>query len=779
MRRVLGRPRGIAADLALLIGAVLLPFLLLNGFFSYRSIQDERATIEATALREAQATALRLDELVAETRSLLTVLARTPVLHDDDPLTTRAFLLDLEARFSSYDGFLAADAAGNVYVSTGGSGGASDALIDQAFFQAVIREDRLLVSDVLLSPGAGEARVVIAMPVLPLDGRGTPIGAVGAVLDLRRLQQWFDNRPYPAGTLVMFIDSQGRVVGHNLDAERWVGQPLSAMPHIRTVLAERAGIGQGVDIDGVVRLHGFTTTEETSWHILVGVPTTTVDATVRRQVRLLGLWLGLATLATLAIALIAGREIIRPLRILTADAYRIADGDLDHRTTLARPSAAGAAEVQRLGLALNGMADELVASIAGHRAAQERMELAVAQVGHAMTSTTEPAAALTPLVEAAVALAQADAGLLLGIDDAEPILASAGLPLPTALPPPITPAGSDDDCDGTVERAAAALGMRQRLAVPVRVRGETLGTLVVLRAGATRFAEGEARLLRIFADQAAAAVEQSRLRAAVAQTAALRELQRLQAEFLTTASHELRAPVTGIKGYAELLLREDLPLDPTTRRECLTGINRLADRLAAQVRAFFDAMRAGDRRLTVRREPVDLHGVAASALHSFANRSELHQFALLGPPDLPKALADPERIEDVLINLLDNAVKYSPEGGAIELTVAARHPEGTEEVANPGATAQILVTVRDRGIGIAPQEQERVFERFYRLDRLTTRRAGGMGLGLYLCRAYIEGMGGRIWVESRLGEGSIFRFTLPLAPAPQARPVITTEVATP
>ncbi|HEU5422655.1 MAG TPA: ATP-binding protein, partial [Nitrolancea sp.] len=137
-------------------------------------------------------------------------------------------------------------------------------------------------------------------------------------------------------------------------------------------------------------------------------------------------------------------------------------------------------------------------------------------------------------------------------------------------------------------------------------------------------------------------------------------------------------------------------------------------------------------------------------------------------------LADAERVEDVLTNLLDNAVKYSPAGGAIEVTIDAP-PGGPDADTVPS----LHVSVHDCGLGIPPEEHERIFERFYRLDRLMVERAGGAGLGLYLCRSYIEGMGGRIWVESRPGHGSTFRFTLPTAPgddSPPSRPV--PEVAT-
>ncbi|HET8631893.1 MAG TPA: ATP-binding protein, partial [Thermomicrobiales bacterium] len=166
-----------------------------------------------------------------------------------------------------------------------------------------------------------------------------------------------------------------------------------------------------------------------------------------------------------------------------------------------------------------------------------------------------------------------------------------------------------------------------------------------------------------------------------------------------------------------------------------------------------------------RPEPVDLGALAASVVHSFAARVSTHGFRLDVAPDLPAAFADPARAEDVLTNLLDNAVKYAPEGGTVTVGLAA------------AGEGMLELTVRDAGIGIPPDEQERIFERFYRLDRSPTRQAGGAGLGLYLCRAYVNGMGGRIWVESRPGAGSAFHVALPAAPAEATVPPAAREVA--
>ncbi len=777
--------RGIVTDLVLLIAAALLPAILLSAYFSYRSVQAERAAIYATALRQARDTAHRADELIGETRALLDGLAQTPTLRGGDPEQIRALLRDVKGGFAYYDDLFAIDPAGRITAAANGLAGEDATAADRAFLQRVAQGNGATVSEVLLSPSSGRPVVVIGKPVRAGDRGGPPIGAVVATVDLIRLQEWLDNRTLPPRTTITVVDNQqGRVLARSLEPERWIGRTIADVPVVRAAIEQDEGIVEGANVDGIARLNGYATAGEVPWTVLVGIPRDTVYAPLERESRLLAARLALAALATIVLAVVGVRRIIRPLRRLTAGADAIAGGDLAHRVAVERHD-----EVGRLGLAVNHMADELVGSIAALRRAQERLEGAVAQVGRGLTSATEASAVLTPLVDAAAALTRADAGLLVFADTPAPVVSGHLPPLPPGLPEALF-----RDCeeglaeDGVVNRprptavarpTLQALGMRECLAVAVRAHGEGLGTLLVFRRAPHPFSEGDERLLRTFADQAAVAIEQTRLRAEASQAAALRELHRLQAEFITTASHELRAPIAAIRGYAEMLLRDDLHLDEAMRRRCLGGIQRQAERLGGQVRAFFDAVRAGEGRLVMRREPVDLAEIAAAVVDGFAASAGLHEFRLRAAPDLPPALADPERVEDVFTNLLDNAVKYSPEGGRIEVTIEVpREPENAAS-GGGGEGAALAVAVRDEGIGIPAEEQGRIFERFYRLDRLISRHAGGAGLGLYLCRAYIEGMGGRLRVESRPGAGSVFRFTLPVAPvAPgDVAPAAPEEVA--
>jgi PAS domain S-box-containing protein len=224
-----------------------------------------------------------------------------------------------------------------------------------------------------------------------------------------------------------------------------------------------------------------------------------------------------------------------------------------------------------------------------------------------------------------------------------------------------------------------------------------------------------------------------------------------QNTFISVISHELKTPVSIIKGYAETLGREDANWDRATLRDGLGVIGEEADRLARQIVDLLEVSRlqADAMRLDLTEWP--LGPLAAQVIERFAAQTGAQfQFELRIPDELPAVLADHERTRSVLENLISNALKYSPEGGVIR--VAAR-----------ASGDYAIVSVNDSGIGIPREEQDRVFERFYRVDNRLRREAQGAGLGLFLSKAIVEAQGGRIWVESQPGRGARFSFTLPLA----------------
>jgi len=235
------------------------------------------------------------------------------------------------------------------------------------------------------------------------------------------------------------------------------------------------------------------------------------------------------------------------------------------------------------------------------------------------------------------------------------------------------------------------------------------------------------------------------------------EAERMRTALVSTVSHELRSPLTAIKGYVDSLL-DGGPWDEATQREFLEIIAVSAEKLAVLVDNLLDAAKLEAGVLRMEMEPVRVERIAQQVLDHRRRLAPSHDLRLEVDGDLPLAEADPVRLEQVLANLVDNAIKYSPQGGAITVRVSAGD--------------RITVRVSDEGIGITPEEAERLFERFYRVDNGLARSTKGVGLGLYICKSLIEGHGGRIWVESNPGRGSTFAFILP-------RPAASERVALP
>jgi two-component system, OmpR family, sensor histidine kinase VicK len=230
-----------------------------------------------------------------------------------------------------------------------------------------------------------------------------------------------------------------------------------------------------------------------------------------------------------------------------------------------------------------------------------------------------------------------------------------------------------------------------------------------------------------------------------------RALDRLRSDFVATASHELRTPLTSISGAARTLVRHRNSLTPDRHEAFLQMIVTESDRLADIVDQILLASRIEAGQIEVTPEQVDAFEVARSVVDAVAlHAPDRVRLFLDADNGLQPVDCDPDRLRQVLRNLLDNAIKYSPGGGDVRVSL---EPNGSA----------MRFAVHDEGIGFEPAQADAIFERFRRLDPNLARGIGGTGLGLYICRELVERMGGRIWAESRPGEGSTFYFELPLA----------------
>jgi two-component system, OmpR family, sensor histidine kinase KdpD len=286
------------------------------------------------------------------------------------------------------------------------------------------------------------------------------------------------------------------------------------------------------------------------------------------------------------------------------------------------------------------------------------------------------------------------------------------------------------------------------LYVPLRGAQGRIGVLGVRPSRPERLEDPQQRtLLDVFAAQIASALERSQL-AEQAQRAQVQvEAERLRSSLLSSVSHDLRTPLSVIAGAASALLQSDPPLDAEARRDLAETIQEEGLRLNRLVRNLLDMTRLASGAVKVAKEWQPIEGVVGAALDRLEDALRGRKVTVRVPPELPPVPIDDLLVEQVLINLLENAVKYTPVGSPIDIAVKLDH-------------GGLLVEVADRGPGIPDDQADRVFEKFYRLPRDGT--GGGAGLGLAICRGIVEAHGGRIWAAPREGGGAVFRFTLPV-----------------
>lgn len=478
--------------------------------------------------------------------------------------------------------------------------------------------------------------------------------------------------------------------------------------------------GRAMDIGGAGHFAALAPLRQAVGHpvgILVVAEPTGVVAATRREVNQVLFVVAVAVMGlAFLVAMAAARRITRPLSSLTAAARRVQAGDLR-----AEAEVRGEDEVADLSVAFNRM----TGSVAG------------------MTEELRVAAQEQSRLRARL----------------ETVLDSMGDGLLAV------------DADGTVSTsnpAAAAILGRSR----EHIVGLPLGHVVTGRDASGRSLaelswspEGLAFVDRPAGDPIPVALSSAPLRdpggAPTGRVYVLRDMsleyqvERMKREFLANISHELRTPLTPIIGYSELMMKRDLPGEQS--REFAASILDSARRLERIVGMLvdFSAIEAG--RLPMVTEPLEVGPVLDEAVGAWQRRSERHDFALDVPDRLPAAQVNPSLFRRMLDELVDNAVKYSPEGGTVRIAVASR---------NSNERPMLRVKVSDEGIGIESGDLDGIFEGFSQVDGSDTRSFGGLGLGLTFVKRLAEAHGGAVAAESSPGRGSSFSFTVPAARTP-------------
>jgi two-component system sensor histidine kinase KdpD len=301
-------------------------------------------------------------------------------------------------------------------------------------------------------------------------------------------------------------------------------------------------------------------------------------------------------------------------------------------------------------------------------------------------------------------------------------------------------------------RGTNTLPGAEAIYMPIVGADATIGVLAILPVSLRRvYLPEQQRLLETFLNQTALAIERVRL-ADQARAAEVKvETESLRNSLLSAISHDLRTPLSSIVGASSSLVEDAGRLDAEAKRELTRTIYDEAQRMATLTNNILDMARLDTGAIALKRDWYPVEEIVGSVLTRLRTRLEGRQVEVRVPPSLPLVKLDAVMIEQVLVNLLENALKYTPEGSPLEVGADATASTAT-------------IWIGDRGPGIPPGEEERLFEKFHRAA--PERAQSGVGLGLAICRAVIEAHGGSIWAANRPGGGAVFRFSLPLDEAP-------------
>jgi len=587
------------------------------------------------------------------------------------------------------------------------------------------------------------------------------------------------------------VDAQGRLIAHPDISLVLRNTDLSRLAQVQAARAagaahENEQLQVSDDIQGRRVLTAYAHVAPLGWLMFVELPVAEayapLYATIERSGVLLMAALGFAFVAGLVLA----RRMVGPIQALRAGAARIGAGDLSQRISVKTGD-----ELEGLADQFNDMAGRLQESYADlekkveqrtHELAQSVAELrALGEVSQAVNSTLDLQEVLNTIVSKAVQLSDTDAGAIYDYDETrkefgqrstygmdDDLIAAfkerririgdPGIGQAARERVPLQIADLQKEPPSDLLEVVVRAGYRAVLIVPLLGADRIVGALLVRRKRPGEFSKQTIDVLQTFAAQSVLAIQNARLFQEIGEKSRQLEVaSQHKSQFLANMSHELRTPLNAILGYTELILDEIYGETPEKMRSVLERVQRNGKHLLGLINDVLDLSKieAGQFTLTLVEYSVKdvVHNVF-SAVESLANEKKL-ALRVEMPKNLPVGRGDERRLTQVLLNLVGNAIKFTDEG---EVSVKAS--------ANNGA---YMVSVCDTGPGISTADQGKLFQDFQQADNSATKKKGGTGLGLAISRRIIEMHGGRIWVESSLGHGSTFAFTVPVTVQEQAK----------
>ncbi len=434
------------------------------------------------------------------------------------------------------------------------------------------------------------------------------------------------------------------------------------------------------------------------------IPVSSITEFEAKMQKILVVALAAVFLLSLVLSVMVSSAVTRPVSRISSTARSISEGDLSARALVSSDD-----EIGDLAKTLNHMADEIRAKIDSIASGEAKLEAVLSSMVEGVIVTDE---------KGAILIANPSARKMFFIDTAP----EGKAPLEV-----IRNSSVQDIVDRIIRKGQKVASEEMQLSRPDE-RSVIVSAAAVMKEGELSGA------LLVFHD-----------------ITELRRLERMRQDFVANVSHELRTPLSSIKGYSETLMDGGVT-QQKQQKEFLGIIYRESDRLAKLIDDLLDLSRIESGKMAMALMPADLLPAVKRASAILEKQAAVKSIRITVdiPAGTPRILADESRLSQVILNLLDNAVKYTPEGGEVRISAV---PDG----------AFVRVDVSDTGAGIPETDIPRIFERFYRVDKARSRELGGTGLGLSIVKHIVQAHGGQVWVKSAPGDGSTFSFTIPIA----------------
>jgi two-component system, sensor histidine kinase len=741
--------------------------------------QQQRAINQALeeAQRQAQQIAKDNSQYIDSTHMLLMALAQLPIVREKQVEACNALFADLLQQYELYNGLFVVDTTTNLGICSAIP--YSEPIDNSTFpwYQETLESQAFTVSSYRIGPLTGRPILTIGLPVF--NDRLELTAVVAATLSLDWLNRFVSTADLPADTSITLFDQTGVVLARYPEVEGITGE-LWANEQVReAALANGTGWIQTRDSQNTPRIYVYSQTGSSlgQMYIVVGLQEDVALADVQRTLRDYLLGLTAITIIVVALALVSSNLITRPIQGLTETSGRLATGQLDSRPELDT----SISELQQLIRAFNQMAaaveqnmlrqmqqlastnDQLQQEIRERARLEQRTNI-LKDFAAGLSEAVEIEQIIRVIVEKGLSPLDVKCSYIA-------LKRSAGDTLTTfsyengnqevteidlnaeELLPRIYRSGEEiwggDTADSVAELRLA--DDETFACLPLMIGQQTLGSILVIFKRSKRNEPDFTDLLHTIMDYSSQALERARLYES--EIEARREAEKanqVKVQFFGMISHELRTPLTTIKGFVTTLLAEDIEWPPERVRYFLSVADQEADRLSNLVEQLLELSRIEARSLQIQPGKHTLQEVLQSAEAQLFTLAANHKLSVQLPANLPPVQIDPPRIAQVVVNLVGNAVKFSPPDSPILVSASEQ-----------GAFVQVEVS--DQGIGIPDSAREYIFEAFRQLDDTQEHSHKGAGLGLAICKAFVELHGGTIWVKGKDSSGTTIAFTIPVS----------------